>query len=52
MACMVPRRIWRTNRLAKLLFPNRHAGLAGVHQARSPLDRGGVHVSARFAITT
>jgi hypothetical protein len=27
---------------AKLMFPNRLAGLAGARRARSPLDRGGV----------
>ena len=43
----VLRRFWQTHRHAELLFPNRHAGLAGAQQARSPLDRGGVQTTLR-----
>jgi integrase/recombinase XerD len=38
----VLRRFWQTHHNPELLFPNRHGGLAGVHSAHTPLDRGGV----------
>jgi len=38
----VLRRFWQTHRNPELLFPNRHGGLNDAHNARTPLDRGGV----------
>jgi integrase/recombinase XerD len=38
----VLRRFWQTHRNPKLLFPNRHGGLAGAKSALTPLARGGV----------
>lgn len=47
----VLRRFWQTHRHPELLFPNRHAGLAGAQRARSPLDRGGVQTTLRRVAT-
>jgi integrase len=38
----VLRRFWHTHHNPRLLFPNRHGGLAGAKSASTPLDRGGV----------
>jgi site-specific recombinase XerD len=43
----VLRRFWTVHRNPVLLFPNRHAGLAGAHHATTPLDRGGVQITLR-----
>ena len=43
----VLRRFWRTHRNPQLLFPNRHAGLAGARSALTALDRGGVQKTLR-----
>ena len=43
----VLRRFWQTHRNPELLFPNRHGGLKAAHQARTPLDRGGVQSTLR-----
>jgi integrase/recombinase XerD len=39
------RRFWSLHRNPVLLFPNRHAGLKGAGQAKTPLDRGGVQIT-------
>jgi len=38
----VLRLFWQTHSNPELLFPNRHGGLNDAHNARTPLDRGGV----------
>ena len=43
----VLRRFWQTHRNPELLFPNRHGGLRGARNARTPLDRGGVQETLR-----
>jgi site-specific recombinase XerD len=45
----VLRRFWTVHRNPVLLFPNRHAGLAGAYHATTPLDRGGVQITLRKA---
>jgi integrase/recombinase XerD len=39
------RRFWSLHRNPVLLFPNRHAGLKGACNAKTPLDRGGVQIT-------
>ena len=39
------RRFWRTHRNPILLFPNRHGGLKGACNAKTPLDRGGIQIT-------
>jgi integrase/recombinase XerD len=39
------RRFWPVHRNPVLLFPNRHAGLKGACNAKTPLDRGGVQIT-------
>ncbi len=39
------RRFWSLHRNPVLLFPNRHAGLIGACNAKTPLDRGGVQIT-------
>lgn len=39
---LVLRQFWQTHQNPVLLFPNRHEGLSGARNARTPLDRGGV----------
>jgi len=43
----VLRKFWQIHRHPELLFPNRAGGLAGAHNAITPLDRGGVQKTLR-----
>lgn len=41
------RSFWQRHRHPVLLFPNRHGGLPGARNAKTPLDRGGVQKALR-----
>ncbi len=44
------RAFWRLHRHPKLLFPNRHGGLAAAAAAKTPLDRGGVQQTLKRVV--
>ena len=44
------RAFWRLHRHPKLLFPNRHGGLAAAATAKSALDRGGVQKTLKRVV--
>jgi len=45
------RAFWRLHRHPRLLFPNRHGGLAAAATAKSPLDRGGVQQTLKQVVS-
>lgn len=46
----VLRQFWLLHRHPSYLFPNRKRGLAKVHLAESPLDRGGIQIAIKAVI--
>lgn len=44
------RHFWQRHQNPVLLFPNRHGGLAGARQAKTPLDRGGVQKALKAVV--
>jgi len=46
----VLRRFWGTHRHPKLLFPNPRGGVAQMHRAIGPMDRGGVQLAIKAAV--
>jgi len=52
MTLQLLRRFWQTHRNPALLFPNRHGGLNGAANAKTPLDRGGVQTTLHKVVTS